>query len=255
MRKWINIIEGKVVPFRQKQPRRPIGEVSSYRLGDWVVLDGEVGQIIGYVGHKLDRDLFRVRFENGDKTVSHVNLVRAKVDGTLSEGDHTPAMYDADDKDHYDALDKTGFFGAQGAGCIAMARSTGRIMLVLRSYQVEQPFTFGNVGGAHAANENPIDAALRELYEETGYIGATEMHPLLVFKSGSFRYSNFLAIVEDEFIPDLGWEATEYKWVTYGQWPRPLHFGLQSLFSDPESAKIIKSYASLFSGERTQDQP
>jgi hypothetical protein len=66
------------------------------------------------------------------------------------------------------------------------------------------------------------------------------MIPLLVFASGSFRYYNFLAIVEDEFVPSLGWEADDFRWCTFGEWPSPLHFGMVSLFNDPQSVKTIK---------------
>lgn len=166
----------------------------------------------------------------------------------LFENGHTPAEYDPDDEAHYDALDKTGFFGAQAAGCVVMAKSTGRLMLVHRSGAVEQPFTWGNLGGAHHAHEAPVDAARRELHEETGYAGNAQMVPLYVFQSGSFRYCNFLAIVEEEFEPHLGWEATDAKWCVLGDWPTPLHFGLEALFNDATSMDVLKHYASLFGG-------
>ena len=159
-----------------------------------------------------------------------------------ASGNHTPPEYEDGDEAHYDALDRTGFFGEQAAGCIAMARTTGRILVVLRSQAVEQPFTWGNVGGAHHSDETPVHAAERELYEETGYHGRCEMIPLLVFTKGTFRYCNFLALVDDEFVPVLGWEADDYKWVEFGNWPQPLHFGLQALFNDAASVDVIKSY-------------
>lgn len=165
----------------------------------------------------------------------------------IVEGSHTPPQYERDDEDFYVARDETGFFGRQAAGCIAMAKTTGRILIVHRSAQVDQPHTWGNLGGAHDAGEQPVDAARRELHEETGYNGSVQMIPLLVFKSGTFKYCNFLAIVEDEFVPDLGWEADDHVWAEWGKWPSPLHFGLQSLFSDSASAKAIQHYASLFS--------
>jgi 8-oxo-dGTP pyrophosphatase MutT (NUDIX family) len=170
-------------------------------------------------------------------------MMRRLID-LIVEGSHTPPTYEDGDEAHYDALNKTGFFGAQGAGCIAMARTTGRVMLVLRSAAVEQPFTWGNCGGAHHASERPLDAARRELTEETGYTGAVQMVPLYVFKKDSFRYCNFLALVDDEFTPCLGWEADDFTWVELGKWPDPLHFGLQALFSDTRSMNLLNHYAS-----------
>ncbi len=160
-----------------------------------------------------------------------------------------PPMYDPEDEDHYDALHKTGFFGAQGAGCVLMAKSTGRLLLVKRSSAVEQPGDWSSVGGAFKEPETPIVAARREANEETGYSGRIQMVPLLVFRKGTFRYSNFLGLIEDEFVPDLGWEAVAYEWCEVGHWPQPLHFGMQSLFGDAASMNTIMHYVKLF----TQD--
>ncbi len=161
--------------------------------------------------------------------------------------DSSPPEKEDDDDEHYDALKKTGFFGAQGAGAIVMAKTTGRILIMLRSGGVEQPHTWGNCGGAFKINEErPVDAAAREVYEETGYSGKPQMIPLLVFKKDTFTYYNFLALVEDEFKPHLGWEADSSEWCDYGNWPTPLHFGLKALFGDPASAKAIQHYAGMF---------
>jgi 8-oxo-dGTP pyrophosphatase MutT (NUDIX family) len=114
-------------------------------------------------------------------------------------------------------------------------------MLMLRSAGVLESGTWGNCGGAHKATETPLNAATREGREETGYRGEMEMIPLLVFSKGDFRYSNFLAVVEDEFTPDLGWEADDSCWVDFGDWPSPLHFGMKALFSDAMSVAKIKA--------------
>ena len=133
------------------------------------------------------------------------------------------------DSSHSDALRRTGFWGNQGAGCIFLAKSTGRILLQHRSRAVQEPGTWGTFGGAIDAGEEPEEAVRREVHEETGYTGSFELVPLAVFTSGSFRYSNFLAIVEDEFEPEHGWEAQGHGWFAYGDWPAPLHFGLRNL--------------------------
>ncbi len=168
--------------------------------------------------------------------------------------DTAPPEYEAGDAAHYAAREETGFFGAQAAGCVMMAKTTGRIMLVLRSAQVDQPGTWGNLGGAHHSDERPIAAAKREAHEETGYAGAVQMIPLLVFQKGSFRYSNFLAIVEDEFEPQLGWEADKAVWTTMDALPKPLHFGMESLFNDAASAKTIQHYAGLFAKDEAVEE-
>lgn len=141
------------------------------------------------------------------------------------------------DAEHGKELATTGFWGKQGAGCIILAKSTKRILLPHRSRSVQEPNTWGVWGGAIDSDEIPKEAAKREVQEEAGYDGETEMIPLSVFEKGTFKYHNFLAIVDEEFVPKLNWETQDYEWVDFGDWPQPLHFGLQSLLTK-DSQKI-----------------
>jgi 8-oxo-dGTP pyrophosphatase MutT (NUDIX family) len=145
-----------------------------------------------------------------------------------------------DQSEHFDALHRTGFFGAAGAGCIFVARSTGRILIAHRSDAVEQPGTWGGWGGAINRGEDPAAAVRREVSEEAGYHGHYDLIPLYVFAKNTFRYYNFLVEVDDEFTPELDWETQGYVWCEFGRWPKPLHFGLVALFSDPASVRKIK---------------
>lgn len=133
------------------------------------------------------------------------------------------------DQEHAQALAQTGFWGRKGAGAIIVARDTGRILLPHRSQSVEQPNTWGVWGGAIDSQEDPESAARREVQEEAGAPDIKEMIPLHVFRKGDFAYHNFLAIVSHEFKPKLNWETQGYRWINYGDWPQPMHFGLESL--------------------------
>jgi 8-oxo-dGTP pyrophosphatase MutT (NUDIX family) len=145
------------------------------------------------------------------------------------------------DNDHRAALQQTGFWGRQGAGCIILAQDTGRICLAHRSDAVEQPNTWGTWGGAIDSGENPQAAAQREVREEAGYRGPMKLVPLYIFKhSSGFTYYNFLAIVAKEFKPKMDWETQNYAWIEFGRWPAPLHPGLKALLSDPESLETIR---------------
>lgn len=148
------------------------------------------------------------------------------------------------DADHQKALDDTGFWGRAGAGCILLARDTGRFLVAHRSRAVEQPGTWGTWGGAIDAAEDPAQAAIREVREETGYRGKiTAFAPLFVFKKDDFKYSNYLVIVPEEFEPRLNWESQGYRWVEFGEWPSPLHFGLKALLDDPKSHQLMQAYS------------
>jgi 8-oxo-dGTP pyrophosphatase MutT (NUDIX family) len=136
------------------------------------------------------------------------------------------------DSEHRKELSRTGFWGKQAAGSIIYAASTGRFCLAHRSKLVQEPNTWGIWGGAIDEGEDPKQAALRELHEETGYAGGAELELLWIFEHNSgFRYYNFLATVEDEFTPRLDWETQGYRWVEWGDWPQPLHPGVATLLS------------------------
>jgi 8-oxo-dGTP pyrophosphatase MutT (NUDIX family) len=148
-----------------------------------------------------------------------------------------------DDSDHQQQLQKTGFWGRQGAGCLFLAMDTKRLCINHRSRQVEEPGTWGTWGGAIDSGENPEVALKREVREEAGYNGKMKLVPLYVFKhSSGFTYYNYLALVETEFTPVMDWETQGFKWVEYGKWPKPLHPGLKLLLNDPASLSTIQKY-------------
>ena len=153
-----------------------------------------------------------------------------------------PAHNQSADMTHGQALEKTGFWGAQGAGAIVMAKTTGKFLIPFRSLYVLQPHTWGVWGGAIDPGEDPKAAVKREMKEEVGYRGNdVELIPLYVYedKKTGFKYHNFLAVVPDEFTPELNWETDNFKWVEFGDWPQPLHFGLEALLQN--SSNTIKS--------------
>ncbi len=143
---------------------------------------------------------------------------------------------------HQDALDKTGFWGETGAGCLLLEETTKTFCLSHRSSEVQEPGTWGTWGGAIDQGESPERAVRREIKEETGYMKKVRLLPLMVFTKGSFRYHNFLALVPKQFVPDLNWESQDYTWCKWGKWPKPLHKGLRKLLADPVSISTIRKF-------------
>lgn len=121
------------------------------------------------------------------------------------------------------------FWGNEGAGALFVAKDTGRILLFLRSDAVNEPNTWNLVGGKIDSGENPKEAVAREVEEETGYSGDYKMSLLYTFRHRNFKYHNFLVLIPFEFTPELNWEHSTSQWVEYGDWPSPLHFGLNDL--------------------------
>lgn len=146
---------------------------------------------------------------------------------------------------HKQALKETGFWGRSAAGGLVFAKSTKRFLLAHRGEDTLQPGTWATWGGACDENETPAETVQRELREETGLEGliiSTNMTPLFVFRhSSGFSYSNFLVTVEDEFQPTLNWETQGYGWFRHGDWPTPLHFGVEQLFADLETQNKLRA--------------
>lgn len=141
------------------------------------------------------------------------------------------------------AADGQVFFGDKGAaGSLVLSQKTGRLMLQRRSENVQEPGTWGTVGGAIEEGSNPRRAAADEMFEETGYEGPMRLEPLKVFNTpgGEFSYHNFLTIVDDEFTPWEDHESGGTQWFEFGEWPQPLHFGMEKLLADPQSMDTVK---------------
>jgi len=136
-----------------------------------------------------------------------------------------------------------GFWGDAGAGILMFSRSTNKFMVLKRSGWVKEPGTWGIAGGALEVDEDgkltetPEEGARREAREELGLSGGINLVPAYVFTSprGSFKYYNFIGVVEDEFEPVLeDGENTDFKWVTLKEL-RDLsgkHFGLKALVAN-----------------------
>lgn len=154
------------------------------------------------------------------------------------------------------------FWGSQGAGAVFLAEDTGRVLIQHRSSAVNEPGTWGVIGGAIDSGEQPKEAMEREAREETGYHGPMNSELIYTFQSGKFRYYNFLVRVPREFEPQLGWESQGYVWTTLDELPEPLHFGFKALLPSLRSAlgqealtarvvEVLRSAASLLvSGQR-----
>ena len=139
------------------------------------------------------------------------------------------------------------FWGNAGSGVLLVARDTQRILLGLRSEDVNEPNTWGNFGGAIGVTDwgepeealPPEENALKEMAEEIGYTGAIEMMPSFTYRSPEFTYYNFIGIVEQESdvpLNQFNWEVSELQWFTLAEimaLPN-LHFGVSALMSQEE---------------------
>jgi 8-oxo-dGTP pyrophosphatase MutT (NUDIX family) len=121
--------------------------------------------------------------------------------------------------------------GSGAAGCIFFCPATRRWLVSFRSAHVMEPHTWGIWGGKLDGRETPLEAVKREAEEETGHSAeGIEFIPSYVYQDGSFKYRNFIAIVDAEFEPEMDWETEGFRWCKINEFPNKLHFGLKALY-------------------------
>lgn len=160
------------------------------------------------------------------------------------------------DSDHAAALERTGFWGQRGAGCIMVAKDTGRILIAHRASKgVEEPETWGTWGGAVDSSNTFEETVIKEVEEECGYHGSLNLVPIYKFvHTSGFVYQNFIAIIDAEFTPQLNWESQGYEWCEFGDWPHPLHPGLQKVFADSASMNTLEKIITAIVDNLQQNQ-
>ena len=90
------------------------------------------------------------------------------------------------------------------AGVYPIAKSTGRILLQQRGETINNPLEWTNWGGKADEGENAQQNALREFKEESGYEGdIIKIIPSFVYEGHDVIFSNFIAIVPNEFVPPM----------------------------------------------------
>lgn len=115
------------------------------------------------------------------------------------------------------------FAQPQAAGCIIVAKDTGRWCLQQRSDTVSDPGLWAAWGGGVEPGETLEQCVRRELAEESGYRGPIKLEPL----AKNAKYATYIGIVPHEFEPRPCDEWKDFAWVELGHWPQPLHPKLQ----------------------------
>ena len=128
-------------------------------------------------------------------------------------------------------------------GALFVSSKTNRILLNLRAAHKTHPQHWSLWGGMVEENEKPKEALLRELSEEMNFVPDIEkIYPFDIYQSKDkqFKYISFVAVVEDEFIPELNSESCGYAWCNLGQWPKPMHQGAKISFCNEKSEDRLR---------------
>lgn len=133
-----------------------------------------------------------------------------------------------------------------GVGALFHSTKTGRYLFLLRQGS-SYSNNWGLVGGKLEAGETLMQGFTREIAEEVGPTPSFKLIPVEQFTSDNerFVYHTFLAIVEDEFVPDLNHEHKGYCWVGLDDYPKPLHPGVWKTFNFEDVMDKIRIAADL----------
>jgi len=123
------------------------------------------------------------------------------------------------------AFGHEGHWGSAGAGILLVAGNgkSRKVLVLLRSQDVTEPGFWNLAGGAVDRSEDPLEAGLRELEEETALrfspgvardhlLGQTVWHS----PNGRFRYTTSVIEVPASAMKreiELNWENDEHQWV------------------------------------------
>jgi 8-oxo-dGTP pyrophosphatase MutT (NUDIX family) len=103
----------------------------------------------------------------------------------------------------------------QKSATVALVSDNKLLLLQRGSTAPWMPEKFCLPGGKLEANESLIDAAVRELYEETNIkVSHSELSPLIVtYKSGNNK-TVFVCNTPVLYYVTLNWEHVSYRWAT-----------------------------------------
>jgi 8-oxo-dGTP pyrophosphatase MutT (NUDIX family) len=147
------------------------------------------------------------------------------------------------------AVNKKEFWGRAGSGMLYFCPHDQTVMLVLRSPEVEDPYTWGIPGGALKGTEGyyqsdqiniepPSEASLREsaeneVMEEIGVLPEPyEELGTTIFESDGFRYTTFVVCISPEEKASiqkghgLNWENDQLDFFPINSLPSELHQGV-----------------------------
>jgi 8-oxo-dGTP diphosphatase len=121
-----------------------------------------------------------------------------------------------------------GAFHAVAGTCVV--RHDGLVLLTLRSATKDHPLTWEFPAGSALAGESSLDAAVRELREETGlHANPESLHLVGRFIETSALFDLFVARAVD--VADIvldGEEVADFEWVTIHEVARRWHEGLMA---------------------------
>jgi 8-oxo-dGTP pyrophosphatase MutT (NUDIX family) len=137
----------------------------------------------------------------------------------------------------------------EGAGALFYCPDTERFLLMLRSDDEGQGNCWCGLGGGrdHVNGvPEPLETTVRrESFEEAALDPDTPyelVHVGVKYHDDGFRFHNYLALIDHEFLPIINHEHLSFQWCEWQDFPKNMHQGMMSVFNSPEGQAALKHY-------------
>lgn len=131
----------------------------------------------------------------------------------------------------------------RSAGVLFISKKTKRALFGLRGKNSSFSFTWDLFGGKLKITEDILTGLGRELGEELGFdeIYIETLIPINISENKKYKYYSFLAIIENEFLPDLNLEHEGFCWINIENWKSiRLHPKVKEFLDNPKLIEHIK---------------
>lgn len=134
----------------------------------------------------------------------------------------------------------TGDEAPKRAAGVALRDPQGRMLFVRRTGARDNADTWAFPGGMVEGDETPLQTAVRELKEETGYDANGKFGVMDPGRGvGAVDFATFVHDVGTHFTPTLNDEHDGFIWATPDKAPAPLHPGVKAALARDASQKAI----------------
>lgn len=138
----------------------------------------------------------------------------------------------------------------EGAGGLYYCPDSENFLIMLRS----DDDTWCGLGGGRDRIDGqgfePLETTVkREAFEEAGLDMDTPVRLIPVgikHHPDGFKFHNYLALIEEEFLPVINDEHKSFQWVPYKDFPKNMHPGMMEVFHTPEGQRVLQQYTTAF---------
>lgn len=129
----------------------------------------------------------------------------------------------------------------EGAGALFYCPDTGNFLILLRS----DDNTWCGLGGGRD-NMEPLETTVRrEAFEEAALPMDAEYQLIpvtTVHHPNGFKFHNYLALIDEEFLPMINDEHRSFQWCAYQNFPSNMHPKMMEAFATPDGQRVLQQY-------------